>query len=63
MGRPEWDRSDTFVFKINFNLFYAKMVSCMLICPKVPPDPLPPPYLVQIQDSELLTSSLGIIVE
>ncbi len=44
--------SDTFVFKTNFQLFYAKMLSCTLIFPKVPPDPLPPPYLVRIQDSE-----------
>ncbi len=33
-------------------MLYTKMLSCILIFPKVPPDPLPPPYLVWIQDSE-----------
>ena len=47
-----WVRSDTFVFKINFKLFYEKMLSCRLIFPKALPGPPPFPYLVRIQDSE-----------
>ncbi len=33
-------------------MLHTKMLSCILIFPKVPPDPLPPPNLVGIQDSE-----------
>ncbi len=53
--------SETFVFKTNFKLFYAKMLSCTLIFPKVPPDPLPPPILYEYKIAnlpELLISPL-----
>ena len=56
--------SDTIVLKINFNLFYAKMLSCTLIFPKVSSDPLPPSissilYEYKIANlPELLISSL-----
>ena len=51
-----WGRSDTFVFKTNLSCFIKKMLSCTLIFPKVPPDPLPPPILYGMFD--LIPSTL-----
>ncbi len=44
--------ADTSLFNTTFMLFYTKVLSCILIFPEVPPDPLPPPYCTDTRFTE-----------